>query len=304
MKRLRVIGLLGILVLTSSFTTAAVPKYINYSGKLVDKSGNIVPDGVYTMTFSIFTAASGGVAVWTETYPKPPSIPGVQVTNGAFNVVLGTANQLAIDFSQNYWLEMTWVDKGETFQRQQLNAVPYAIRTEYANSASFANTASAVSDNCISTPKIADGAVTSSKIGNGQVSLANMDMNAVLPIGSIIAWHKSLYSSLPSNWVECNGGVVPAGSPIAGATIPNLNGEKRFLRGASTSGTSQADAVGPHKHNETSWNGGSGSVWVPAAQQGSGVVVDNTYQTTNPTSGGDTETRPLNMSVVWIMKIK
>lgn len=64
------------------------------------------------------------------------------------------------------------------------------------------------------------------------------------PIGSIIAWAKSIagVGALGVEWQECNGAAItdPA-SPLYGQNTPNLNGStddnKRFLRGASTSGT-------------------------------------------------------------------
>lgn len=43
---------------------------------------------------------------------------------------------------------------------------------------------------------------------------------------------------LPDGWVECNGQVLSdSDSPYNGETIPDLNGENRFLMGSSTSGT-------------------------------------------------------------------
>ena len=71
------------------------------------------------------------------------------------------------------------------------------------------------------------------------------------PVGSIVAWHKSFENTppLPDEWVECNGQVLnDPRSPYDGQTIPDLNGQARFLRGASTSGTNQSSAFGSHSH--------------------------------------------------------
>ena len=61
---------------------------------------------------------------------------------------------------------------------------------------------------------------------------------ADVPIGSIMAWHKSFPNtpSLPAGWVECNGQILnEPGSPYDGQTIPDLNGAlsnvQRFIRG-------------------------------------------------------------------------
>lgn len=59
------------------------------------------------------------------------------------------------------------------------------------------------------------------------------------PIGSIVAWHRDMAGvpDLPDGWVECNGqAITDAASPFYRQTVPNLNGEGRFLRGWSTSG--------------------------------------------------------------------
>ena len=58
-----------------------------------------------------------------------------------------------------------------------------------------------------------------------------------VPIGTIIAWTLKIdldggnYISLPDGWVRCDGKPIPSNSIWAGRPTPNLNGEKRFLRG-------------------------------------------------------------------------
>lgn len=132
-----------------------------------------------------------------------------------------------------------------------------------------------------------------------------------VPIGSIIAWHKSFANTpaLPAGWVECNGQTLnnPA-SPYNGQVIPNLNSNTQdgsinsgmFLRGASTSGTMQADGTAP--------NGLSGTVFGlmsanNVSSQGGGWWNGNT-QAPVTFSSTDSETRPANMSVVWIMRVE
>ncbi|TRZ64712.1 MAG: hypothetical protein D4Q79_00980 [Spirochaetia bacterium] len=124
----------------------------------------------------------------------------------------------------------------------------------------------------------------------------------IVPIGSIIAWHKSFTNTpaLPSGWVEANGQVLSdSNSPYNGQTIPNLNGDARFLRGGSISGTLQADELKSHTH-------GFGSGVGTATEHGNntpkaGEWVDGTYYVN---STGGSETRPINMAVVWIMRVK
>ncbi len=120
----------------------------------------------------------------------------------------------------------------------------------------------------------------------------------IVPIGSIVAWHKSFTNTpaLPSGWVEANGQVLSdSGSPYNGQTIPNLNGDARFLRGGSTSGALQADELKAHTHTVPQGSGLSGGTGTTgSADQGSNSV----------SSTGGSETRPINMAVVWIMRVK
>ena len=81
-------------------------------------------------------------------------------------------------------------------------------------------------------------------------------MNNLLPVGSIIAWvikptkYTSELASLPDGWVRCNGDIIPKPSIWAGKLTPDLNGEKRFLRGNSDRYvlTLEEDQMQDHKH--------------------------------------------------------
>merc|ERR1712181_181856 len=72
---------------------------------------------------------------------------------------------------------------------------------------------------------------------------ANIETLHLAPIGTISAWvtkpsketKENEMVSLPDGWVRCDGSTIPEPSVWAGQLTPNLNGEKRFLRGASDS---------------------------------------------------------------------
>ncbi|MCE5217807.1 hypothetical protein LLH03_12355 [bacterium] len=132
-----------------------------------------------------------------------------------------------------------------------------------------------------------------------------------VPIGTIVAWHKNLTGcpALPAGWVECNGGTLDnPDSPYHGQTIPNLNGDKRFLRGSTVSGDLQQDAMQGHYHaNKYQGISVSGSGTIVSIQTGAGVsnttVQSPVTDGTNGTPRVANETRPINMSVVWILKV-
>jgi hypothetical protein len=108
-----------------------------------------------------------------------------------------------------------------------------------------------------------------------------------MPIGSIVAWDKSLTGtpSLPAGWVECDGSVLSdSESPLNGQTIPSLNATNKFLRGSTTSGgTGGADS---HSHT------------ISTAPVSTGAVT--AYY--SPT--GSNSNLPEYYSIVWIMRVK
>lgn len=157
--------------------------------------------------------------------------------------------------------------------------------------------------------------------------------DGTVPVGAIVAWHKSLAtSSLPASWVECYGQTVnDTASPYNGLIVPDLNGSGRFLRGGASSGALQDDAFQGHKHD---LNPGqtihllnavhpAGAFELFGADQractgasGCSSGYYDQYVIAVPSLGNTpsqgvhgvprvaTETRPQNMSVVWVMRIK
>ena len=105
---------------------AAPPQTISYQGYLAS-SGGVPQTGVVEMTFRIYTVASGGSALWTETNPS------VTVTNGVFNTVLGSVTPITLAFDVPYFLGVTVSPDGEMSPRLALTAAPYAFRSNLAN---------------------------------------------------------------------------------------------------------------------------------------------------------------------------
>lgn len=163
-------------------------------------------------------------------------------------------------------------------------------------------------------------------VSNNQGAFAKLGS----PVGSIVAWHRSIVSpplELPDGWLACNGQECRIeGSPFFGVSLPDLNsGEEGgvFLRGGRISGTSQIDSTrmpnapfviseaGEHAHRIARDRPRDATTdRVAAAGQGGNDIETRAVMTgvanrhTHPITGGDTETRPKNMSVVWIMRVK
>jgi len=168
-------------------------------------------------------------------------------------------------------------------------------------------------------------------ISNGSTWVVTSSYQPVPPIGSIIAWHKDFSNTpaLPYGWVECNGQTLnDPGSPYHNQVIPNLNGDpnganspglsekaRMFLRGGTQSGNGENDAFQGHRHSisgnyniaATCSNSGSDDRRADCASYGTAVSIsigDPTTDGTNGTPRTASETRPKNMSVVWIMRVK
>jgi hypothetical protein len=150
------------------------------------------------------------------------------------------------------------------------------------------------------------------------------NFNALVPIGSIVAWHKQMpgTKTLPENWVECNGlPIADKTSPLYNQATPNLNGDGRFLRGAAQSGVPQEEDfktlfIQSQPGPKDSWSmfypnpyvlrkdfsGGNPPVYSGAFGNGYQDKVQGIRIGWKLDDGS--EIRPKNMSVVWIMRIK
>ena len=156
---MRAIILLLAAALSCGFAHAQVPKTISYQGVLTNGTGTPVtsPPAV-TMTFSLFTTPSSGTPLWSESQ-------SVTVTNGLFNVVLGTGTLVGgaplgnLAFNVPYYLEVT--AGAETLSpRRILSASPYAFHSVSADGLSGSAT--------ITGSQIA-GSITSATIPVAQV---------------------------------------------------------------------------------------------------------------------------------------
>jgi hypothetical protein len=118
--RVPVFVILGI-VLVAPMSHAEIPQIISYQGKVTDSGGTPVADGDYSMTFTIYDAATSGTSLWSSGSMT------VSVSDGVFSVLLGDAGQPAmnLDFDVDCWLEVNIAGDLQS-PRQPLGAVGYA----------------------------------------------------------------------------------------------------------------------------------------------------------------------------------
>jgi len=132
-----------------------------------------------------------------------------------------------------------------------------------------------------------------------------VDAVGFVPVGAILPWAKSLTgvpSLLSDVFVECNGQTLSdADSPLNGQTIPDLNGDNRFLRGNVTSGDEGGSETKNISHQHTMELEGSG----PSGRITGGNTASDYYNTTTNAAGSSTQDiMPPYHNVVWIMRVK
>ncbi|MBC7709193.1 MAG: hypothetical protein H7203_03970 [Rhizobacter sp.] len=183
---------------------AQVPRTINYQGYLTSPSGAAITASL-PMVFKIYNVASLGAALHSE--PQT-----VAVTNGIFNVLLGTGTALTLPFDTAYYLGVTVGTDAELSPRQPLAASPYSIRAASAE----ALTANAI----VPGSQIADASVTAAKLAsNGCTG------------GQVLQYNGSTW-------------VCASPSASSGGTITSITAGSGLIGGTiTTSGTLAADTT-------------------------------------------------------------
>lgn len=137
-KILFLILLLSALRYPLSAAYAAVPRLLNYQGRLTDVN-NVPLNGSYTITFRIYEAETAGNLLWQEAQAN------VLVQKGIFSALLGSLANLDLPFDRQYFLEVK-VGEEVMSPRQRIASSGYAIRAEKAEGADLASNANAVSN--------------------------------------------------------------------------------------------------------------------------------------------------------------
>ena len=146
-------------ILSAQAVGIQTPQTMSYQGILTTPDGALVSDGVYKITFKLYTASQGGRAVWTETQ-------SVEVKNGLFNAALGSVSTFNVPFDQQYWLGVTIGENSEAPQRIKLTSSAYSLHAR----------------------SVADSSITRNKIAKDQVvkSINSMTENVNLVPGENI----------------------------------------------------------------------------------------------------------------------
>ena len=167
------------------------------------------------------------------------------------------------------------------------------------------------------------------EIEENQREIEKNQMDAA-PIGTIVAWinkvdpdQKTGNIALPNGWMKCDGSNIPPDHGVwSGLYVPDLNGEKRFLRGGDDRDVLKKEDHSIQEHTHLVEDPGHYHVTTAAYDgsghkydgNGSGGSIGNTgrtssTKTTNIKVNGikdgneGIETKPVNMNVIWIIKL-
>lgn len=134
-RGMSVVVVVGMLV---SVAFAAIPRLINFQGRLTDDAGNPVADESYNVAFTIHTDSLAGVQLWGE-------VQAITTQQGLFHVQLGQVNPLADSiFSSGPNLFLAMSLRGaigaaeEMAPRTRLTASAFSFRALHADTAQFA----------------------------------------------------------------------------------------------------------------------------------------------------------------------
>jgi hypothetical protein len=121
-------------VISCSPAFAGVPDLIDFQGSLVDNDG-VPVTGTPTIQFALYSANTGGAAIWSETKQ-------VMLQDGVYSTQLGDLTPLTDDIWENaqLWLGIKVDADEEMTPRVRIVAVPYAIRAKTAEVAEVAET--------------------------------------------------------------------------------------------------------------------------------------------------------------------
>ncbi len=206
----------GAISLSAPLTVTTSTSGIPYQGRLADKNGAPLTQTV-NMIFRLYAAASGGSPLWEEQWTGANS---VQVSDGLFNVMLGSVTPIAptvITNNSNLFLGITVGTDSEMSPRVQLGSVPFATQ------------ALTVPDGSITVGKLSSDVVSSIKssrkmtkvVPNSAIALSTantpydvlsatvtLDRETLVSIDASVGLQNGSSDGLLYAWIEVDGSSV------------------------------------------------------------------------------------------------
>ena len=154
LRRVALVVTLGAVLASGLVATVVKPAYavannsLNFQARLEGSDGAIAPDGNYNVEFKLYSASTGGSALWTEDHLNSSGTQ-IRLVDGYLTVELGsvTAFPNTIPWDQSLYVTMniggtstgTPTYDGEMNPRLKLTAVPYAFQAASASQLKVTN---------------------------------------------------------------------------------------------------------------------------------------------------------------------
>jgi hypothetical protein len=179
MKRIMLLVVLLLLITGGALAqpVSPAPALLNFQGRLTRTDGSLVPNGNYSIRFSLWSAAIGGAERWNQT------INPVAVRNGTFTALLNVANPATL-FAVDLWLEIQIGSDAPLTPRQQLVSVAYAMKANTVPDGAIGT--NQLANNAVTNAKIASNAITSSRIADGTITAADFAPNIFNPLAWLL----------------------------------------------------------------------------------------------------------------------
>lgn len=250
MRKLFLIALLVTVICPPGSMYAQAPSTMVYQGRLLNAAGVPITTAA-GVTFRIYSEASGGSPLWTETVVVTPD------DLGMFTVELGLAAPLTTTIfnGSKRYLGLDVGADGEAVPRQLLASVPYAERAGMAGNL-FARFAETTSTNLLSTWSQHDNCQVALTVpGPGYITVdltARMQLNHVSGTADVVligpstsqtgapsSYHTFVYE-IPSI-VPTAASVDVAGTVHASFSVSTAGTYTYYLVGTMSSGADAAD---------------------------------------------------------------
>lgn len=269
---------------------SGVPMTLSHQGRLLDASGEPKPDGEYEMKIVLYDSEKPDAEIVGE------FIKTVELRNGIFNVEFGGSGDEFPDFKDEYWVGITIGNDSELKPRMKLSSVPYSIRSS----------SSEVAD------RVVDNGVPAGTVLIFAGKPDNLPQGWLICDGSALSSdeYPDLFSNLSISWGDGSNDA----SEETNFNLPDLRG--LFLRGVDMGAGNDPDAGFRQAQNEggntgdevgtiqTSLSPGMDSEFNDPLTMTPQMKVDESKLDKIYSVSGASESRPVNASVYYIIKVR
>jgi hypothetical protein len=285
-KAFAAIGVFGVLVSMAAVAwpapgaQAAINSAINFQGKLANADGTNIPNGTYNLEFKLYTGGAGcvsggsspcgGSLQWTEDWLRNSS-QGVTVTDGIFQVNLGSITSLPAIFDNNtIWMSINLGNTnatctpfsscsgdGEMLPFVRFTASPYAFNSDALQGLHAADFA---------------------QLSPGSAQSGFLNVNGNVTSGATVAAATSLQAPLVDSSAALNVGTSSASSVTVGRAMSTTNltlqgSDSTSWSATSASGATTVSFVSPTGTNSIRFQNAGGDVCTTVAS-----TCNTTYQ--------------------------